>query len=209
MGRQRVPEQPREQHAEEAAFVASILAGTLIVPNPAEAIAAVLLAVAPASLLVIPETAASVAFGVASLVVQTPGRSARPVRGGPASQGQFLRESAYKGFYALSALKRVAVAEDRTKALQRERRFFGQQLEASRQRMAGAALNDAATERWGPVLSWNHGPEGPNDRLRHVAADGQNFDVRNPPRETDGLPGTLPACKCYPGPPIPGARMLV
>ncbi len=221
MGRTRTPppetqqEAQEEPHAEQAALIGVILAGTLAVPNPAEAIAAILLAVAPVSLLASPAAAASVAFGVASLVVQTPRNSqARGSRltargAGPASEGQLLREAAYKGFYALNALRRVAAAEDKAQQLRRERRFFGQQLDASRQRVSGAILNDAAVARWGPILSWNHGPNSPNDRPHHVAADGANYDVRNgPPKETGSFPATEPHCGCTPGPPREGARML-
>ncbi len=215
MGRTRTPppEQAQESYAEEAAVIAAILAGTLVVPNPAEAIAAILLAVAPAPLLAAPAAAASVAFGVASLIVQTPGPAARGSRltargAGPASEGQLLREAAFKGFYALNALRRVAVAEDKAQQLRRERRFFGQQLEASRRRTAGAALNDAAAAIHGPVLSWVHTGRAKTHRPEHEAAHGANFDVRLPPTETGGLPATLPHCDCLPGPPIAGARML-
>lgn len=211
MGRTRTPPPDRELNAEEAAVIAAILSGSLSVSNPAEAVAAILLSAAPAALLAAPEVAASVAFGVASLIVQAPGRSGPPsARGvGPASRGQFLKETALKGFYAFAALRRVALAEDRAKAFTRERRYLSQQLEAARQRMAGAALNDAAAEKWGTVLSWRHGPNGPNDRPHHVAADGANYRVDRPPLETEGLPGTLLHCDCTPGPPIKGARMLV
>ncbi len=216
MGRTRTPpEQPQETYAEEAAVIAAILAGTLVVPNPAEAIAAVLLSVAPAALLALPAAAANVALGVASLVVQAPRNSGArgsllTARGaGPASEGQLLREAAYKGFYALNALRRVAAAEDKSQQLRRERRFFGQQLEASRRRTAGAALNDAAAAIHGPVLSWVHTGRAKTHRPSHEAAHLSNYDVRNPPRSTDGLlPGMAMHCDCVAGPPIPGARML-
>lgn len=208
-------QRPEEEFPEAAGLIGAILAGTLAVPNPAEAIAAVLLAVAPSSLLAAPAAAASVAFGVASLIVQTPRNSgARGSRltargAGPASEGQFLREAAYKGFYALNALRRVAVAEDKAQQLRRERRFFGQQLDASRRRTAGAALNDAAAAIHGPVLSWVHTGRAKTHRPEHEAAHGMNFRVDSPPTSTGGLPATLPGCDCIPGPPIPGARMLV
>ncbi len=219
MGRTRTspPEtqQAQEPHAEQAALIGAVLAGTLVVPNPAEAVAAILLSVAPAALLTAPAAAASVAFGVASLIVQTPRNSG--VRGsrltargaGPASEGQLLREAAYKGFYALNALRRVAAAEDKAQQLRRERRFFGQQLEASRRRTAGAALNDAAAAIHGSVLSWVHTGRAKTHRPEHEAAHGANFRVDAPPASTGGLPATLPGCDCIPGPPIPGARMLV
>ncbi len=206
---------PQGTYAEEAAVIAAILAGTLVFPNPAETVAAILLTVAPASLLAVPEAAASVAFGVASLVVQTPRNSGTrgsrlTARGtGPASEGQFLREAAYGGFYALSALRRVAAAEDFDNALDKERRYFVQQREASRRRVAGATLNDAAAAIHGPILSWIHTGRAKTHRPEHEVAHGANFDVRLPPTETGGLPATLPHCDCVPGPPIEGARMLI
>lgn len=198
--------QTSSSEAEIAAVIASILAETLAVPSPAQAVAAILLTIAPAPLLAQSEQAASVTFGLGSLIVQTPVKSMR--RAGIASEGQFWRETALKGFYALAALKRVAEAEDKAKALKREPRFFAQQLEASRQRMAGAALNDAAAERYGDVLSWNHTGRSKTHRPSHKAADGANYRVSRPPTKTGGFPATLPGCDCLPGPPISGARML-
>ena len=50
---------------------------------------------------------------------------------------------------------------------------------------------------------------GGDHRPSHVAADGANYDVDNPPLATErARPGEKRHCHCTPGPPIPGGRML-
>lgn len=208
--RTRPPEEAPDQGATEAeiaAAIALILAGGVVVASVAGAIAA-LLKLIP-GLPDLPE--ADVTAPVSRMVSRITPRSAR------AGEGEIRADAAnlsYRAHYAIEATKRiagkVANGEPLRDALGAERTYLKQHLEASEAREAGARLNEAAARRWGPVLSWRH-PEtgGRNHRPSHVAADGANFDVRNPPQATEGmLPGMALHCHCTAGPPIPGARML-
>ena len=120
----------------------------------------------------------------------------------------------YRAHYAIEATKRIAskVFEDGDLggALEGERRHLAQHLEACKDRTNGAAMNEAAARRYGSrILSWNHPNTGADHRPSHVAANGANFDVDNPPLATErARPGEKRHCHCIPGPPIPGGRML-
>ena len=88
----------------------------------------------------------------------------------------------------------------------RERRYFGQHLNAIRNRMQAAMNTDIASWSYGDLLGWNTVQDSrtsPECR----AADGMNFYASSPP--LIGYPGAVhPHCRCYPGPAHVGGRML-
>lgn len=97
---------------------------------------------------------------------------------------------------------RSAIAE----ALPRERRYFGQHIEAAWQRARAAAQVDSAYQAYGPLLGWNS-VRDKRTSAECRAAHGGNFYVDQPP--AIGWPGSVhPHCRCYPGVPVPGGRML-
>ena len=97
---------------------------------------------------------------------------------------------------------RSAIAD----ALPRERRYFSQHIEAAWNRARAAAQVDQAFYAYGPLLGWY----SVRDRTTSAecrAAHGGNFYVEYPP--AIGWPGSVhPHCRCYPGVPVPGGRML-
>lgn len=88
----------------------------------------------------------------------------------------------------------------------RERRYFGQHREAIWNREKAAAQVDMMALTWGDLLGWNT----VRDRRTSpecLAAHGANFHASATP--LIGYPGSVhPHCRCYPGPPRIGARML-
>lgn len=211
----REPSSQSEATEEEiAASIALILAGGIDLPSgatPLSAIAALLLLLPGFS-----QTSedASVANAVARLVVDDAKPLPKLTETNTALRRAHIDNLVYRAHYAINATKRVAASvvegEDLRGALRGEGRFLHQHLEANRVRAAGAKLNDAAAERWGPVLGWNHTGKAHTHRPNHVAADGANYRVDSPPVSTDGmLPGMALHCDCIAGPPHPGGRMLV
>jgi hypothetical protein len=205
----RQPTDPtQEDSAEEgiAAAIALILAGQATLPDgmaPAAAIA-LLLARLPGLL------EEGVSAAVAALVT---GPQIPKPTGSAAILAARASNISYRAHYAIGAAKRVAagVGEGKSiaEAVRAERKYLRQHLEASRTRLAGARLNEAAAERWGPILSWNHTGRTETHRPSHVAADGANYRMGSAPAATGGmLPGQAPNCDCIPGPPIPNGRML-
>lgn len=193
---------------EVAAAIALVLSGRLSPPDPESAVASALLALP--LLATLPNALGGrVSRVTASLVLRDLPQRTDP---GGALLAAHRDNLLYRAWYGVNAVSRIAskVAEgaDLRAAVEAEDPYFAAHKLASEKRTAGARLNDAAAERFGPVLGWNHGSHGPNDRPHHVAANGLNFDVRNPPEETEGLPATLTHCGCVPGPPKRGARML-
>ncbi|WP_273843911.1 hypothetical protein [Rubrobacter calidifluminis] len=185
--------------AQAAAAIAAALAGG----TAAVGLAAVILGAMPLVGLGLfvrknPEEAAGVAASVATIVLTK--------RRGGTSAGRM--EDIYSAYYALAAARRLAAAGDREKALELEKRYYQMHLEAAKRRRAADRMTTGARSLYGYVLSWHHGhPKEP--RPTHLAADGKNFDTRlGVPRSTGALPGELPNCTCYWGPPIPGAPQL-
>lgn len=203
----------QQSERQAAAAIALILLGAAIVPSPVGAIAMLLSGFVPLS---VPSALA------ARLTSETASLALRDLPFRPSSGEVLLAASraefSYRAAYAFAALRRLmsaavepneeTPAERLVSALHTEERYLEAHKKASGKRLAAARLNDAAAEIYGPILSWNHGPLSPGDRPHHVAADGLNYDVRNPPKETEGLPSTLPNCKCFPGPPREGMRVM-
>lgn len=101
---------------------------------------------------------------------------------------------------------RGSVREAIATALVRERRYYGQHLQAGWNRMDAAARTDSAAMLYGTLLSWN----AVMDRSTSAecrAADGSNYRADVMPWL--GYPGMVhPHCRCYPGPPIDGAKTI-
>lgn len=88
----------------------------------------------------------------------------------------------------------------------RERRYFGQHLEAIWQRSKAGAQADSAAMTYGRLLGW-HTVIDARTSAECRAASGRNFLVDKMP--AIGYPGAVhPHCRCYPGKPWPGGRML-
>lgn len=218
MGRRRQPSQQAQAQQQQsslesqiAAAIALVLAGRAAPDVEPAVVIASLLRLLPR----VPETDedGTVTSTVARLVVRhRPRLVERPAAS--AARRASTQNLSYRAHYAIEADKRVAErvfsGEGVAGALEGERRHFLQHLEANRARSAGAKLNDAAAERWGPLLSWNHPGKTDTHRPSHVAANGANYRIDAPPVSTDGLlPGMALHCECVPGPPIQGARLLL
>jgi hypothetical protein len=107
----------------------------------------------------------------------------------------------------LTARSRGLTARDAVaQAIPAERRYFGQHIEAAWVRARAAAQVDSAAADFGPVLGWNTVRDrrtSPECR----AAGGKNFRADVMP--AIGWPGAVHNhCRCYAGPPVPGARMI-
>lgn len=197
---------------EVALAIALILAEKIDVPNPLPVIAFLIMGLFPLS--ISRPLRERLSDGVAQMVLRD---APKPTGKGQAEMVALEKEYAYRAHYALQAQARLTraaqgVEDGRAERIGRaqaiEARYFDAHKEARDSRMKGARLNDAAAQIYGDVLSWHHGPLTPNDRENHVAAHGHNFRVSDPPKQTFGLPATLPHCKCVPGPPRPSAPML-
>ncbi len=215
MGRTRpqqppLPTQEEETTVEEgiAAAIAAILIARGV--GMVAAIAAEIARLLPASLA--GALRASLSLDVAEVVVADP---VEPPRGVNGNVGAYMEEVAYRAMYGVKAAQRLggaAISGEQGalgRAWEREGNLYRRHREAQDRRQRGRALNEAAADRFGPILSWRHTGEAKTHRPAHVRANGKNYDVRNPPRATDGmLPGQAPSCDCIPGPPIRGARIL-
>lgn len=102
--------------------------------------------------------------------------------------------------------ERMTPAEAARWAFERERRYLEQHRQAQANRARSAAEVDAAAERWGEVLGWRSVRDARTtwDCLR---LHGKNFHVADPPGGR--YPGSAHTrCRCTPGPPWPGARIV-
>ena len=90
--------------------------------------------------------------------------------------------------------------------MSRERRWYGQHQEAVWNRMQAAAVVDSRVMDYGPLLGWY----SVNDRRTSPEcrkANRHNFRADDMP--SIGFPGAVhPHCRCWPGPPVPGAAVL-
>jgi hypothetical protein len=91
-------------------------------------------------------------------------------------------------------------------AVARERRYLAQHAEAIWGRTMAGARVDSAASLYGPLLGWNTVLDS-HTSAECKAADGKNFQADRVP--VIGYPGAVhPHCRCYPGPPHPGAVLL-
>jgi hypothetical protein len=120
------------------------------------------------------------------------------------------RELVRRALYAINAVKRVGrkVLSGKTvkDALRTEQRNFKAHQGERTRRLASDRAIDAAVELYGPVLSWNLGPNE-NHCPVCVGRDGSNFRADAPPNGEN--PGSAhPHCECYAGPPRPEGGMI-
>ncbi|MGH3303261.1 MAG: hypothetical protein ACRDOK_16585 [Streptosporangiaceae bacterium] len=88
----------------------------------------------------------------------------------------------------------------------RERRYFGQHLDAIQQRTQAAALVDSKAADFGDLLGW-YTVRDKHTSAECLAAGGKNFYASTMP--LIGYPGGVhPHCRCYPGRPHTGAALL-
>jgi hypothetical protein len=100
----------------------------------------------------------------------------------------------------------IPLTQALAESVTRERRFFGQHMTAIWQRRQAAAMADTAASTYGLLLGW-HTVLDKHTSAECRAANGRNFNVTSMP--SIGFPGGVhPHCRCYPGRPWPGGRML-
>lgn len=143
-----------------------------------------------------------------------------PVTGviGAASAQTSRMNLARRAQFVLSAGKRLAgdvrqaraqgkpVARALLDGLARERRYYAQHVAAMWQRATAAGKVDMEAAVHGDLLSWNTVLDGKTS-AECRAADGKNFHASAMP--VIGYPGSVhPHCRCFPGPPRPGAPLL-
>lgn len=88
----------------------------------------------------------------------------------------------------------------------RERRYFGQHLDAIQQRIQAAAVVDGKAAEYGDLLGW-YTVRDSHTSAECLAANGKNFYASAMP--LIGYPGGVhPHCRCYPGAPHTGAAIL-
>lgn len=129
-----------------------------------------------------------------------------PVSTMVATQNQ-LRQAAY----VVNAARRVQAQVDagvpRELAVEKERRIYWQHRAASDRRLVVAVRIDTAANTFGNELGWYAVVDGRTDS-KCKQANGGNFSALRMPQI--GWPGTVhPRCRCTPGPPHPGGKMLV
>ena len=91
-------------------------------------------------------------------------------------------------------------------SLDRERRFYGQQLVAGWWRTRAGAQVDSASMMFGRRLGW-YAVRDSRTSPECRAAHGRNFYADAMPRI--GFPGMVhPRCRCLPGTPFPGAALV-
>lgn len=101
----------------------------------------------------------------------------------------------------------VSLPQALREAYDRERRYFGSHLQAIWKRSQAGAQADSAAMTYGRLLGWHTVlDKRTSAECRH--ANGKNFLVDHMP--LIGYPGGVhPHCRCYPGRPWPGGRMLL
>lgn len=91
-------------------------------------------------------------------------------------------------------------------SVDRERRYYGQHLQALWNRSQAGAQADSAAMTYGLLLGWHAKADAKTSR-ECLAANGRNFYADHMP--FIGYPGAVhPHCRCEPGPPFPGARLV-
>ncbi|AWY07246.1 capsid maturation protease and MuF-like fusion protein [Streptomyces phage Araceli] len=112
----------------------------------------------------------------------------------------------YRAAFIIRALRRIVAAPDKKLALKRELEFWKGHLKANARRIAVARRIDWARGRYGELLGW-YAKMDDRTSAECRAADGRNFVALEPP--VIGYPGSVHLhCRCVPGPPHPGAKMV-
>jgi hypothetical protein len=137
---------------------------------------------------------------------------------GPASAQVARQNLMRRAQFAIMAARRITadlrdarshgtpLAQALAGAVSRERRYFGMHMDAIWQRRQAGAMADTAATSYGTLLGW-HTVMDRRTSAECKAANGRNFNVGAMP--LIGFPGGVhPHCRCYPGRPWPGGRML-
>lgn len=112
----------------------------------------------------------------------------------------------YRAAFIINAIRRVAAAPDKKAAIAREMDFFKAHLKAGQRRVLVGKRVDVARKRYGSLLGW-YAKMDARTSAECRAANGRNFLALEPP--VIGYPGGVhPNCRCVPGPPFPGAKMV-
>jgi hypothetical protein len=127
--------------------------------------------------------------------------------GGTSARAIALRANLrYRAAFVINALRRIAAAPDWKIALKRELGFWKAHVKASQRRVTVARRIDAARRLYGDMLGW-YARMDERTSAECRAADHRNFSALQPP--VIGFPGSVhPHCRCIPGPPIPGAKLV-
>jgi hypothetical protein len=112
----------------------------------------------------------------------------------------------YRAAFIKNALRRIAKAPDWKIALKRELDFWKAHIRAGQRRKLMGKRVDFVAKKHGELLGW-YAKMDKRTSAECRAADGRNFLVLQPP--VIGYPGGVhPHCRCVPGPPHPGAKMV-
>lgn len=112
----------------------------------------------------------------------------------------------YRAAFIIRALGRIAKAPDKKKALALELKWWKAHLKANERRKTMARRVDWARGRYGDLLGW-YAKMDDRTSAECRAAHGRNFHALQPP--VIGYPGGVHLrCRCVPGPPHPGAKMV-
>ncbi|AYD86755.1 capsid maturation protease [Streptomyces phage Microdon] len=193
------PEQPPpEDDGEMVEAILAILAVGAAVDATAKSLAVVL----------------GVPFGIALEFLQALGKAAlKAFRGAtvkpktPTAVALAQRANLrYRAAFIIRALRRIMAAPDKKLALKRELEFWKGHLKANDRRITVARRIDWARGRYGELLGW-YAKMDNRTSAECRAADGRNFTALEPP--VIGYPGSVHLhCRCVPGPPHPGAKMV-
>lgn len=112
----------------------------------------------------------------------------------------------YRAAFIKNALRRIKAAPDWKVALKRELGYWKAHIKAGQRRKLMGKRVDFVAKKHGELLGWYAKLD---DRTSGEcrAADGRNFKAFTPP--VIGYPGSVhPHCRCVPGPPHPGGKMV-
>lgn len=189
---QQQPDQATEQE------IAAILA-VLAIGGTVDAVASAL-----AGILLIPvKVAGAFLTGIGAEALKS---FTRPAGEGSARALAKKANLRYRAAFIINALRRIAAAPDWKIALKRELGFWKAHTKASARRMTVARRIDASRKLYGDMLGW-YATMDSRTSNECRAADHRNFEAIKPP--VIGYPGSVhPHCRCMPGPPFPGAKMV-
>lgn len=138
-------------------------------------------------------------YGPATMAMERANRQSRAMFVLTAARriGDDLRTAHSRGTSQIQALRDAAV---------RERRYYAQHLVAIWGRSQAGAQTDSAAMTYGNLLGWHTVRDARTSR-ECLMADGKNFLADHVP--LIGYPGAVhPNCRCRPGAPFPGGRLL-
>lgn len=137
---------------------------------------------------------------------------------GPATMASERLNLTRRAQFVVSAARRVgsdmiaarsrgqSLPDALARAVQRERRLYGQHLMATWNRSQAGAQADSAAMTYGLLLGW-HATIDAKTSAECRQANGRNFYADHMP--LIGYPGAVhPHCRCQPGAPFPGARLV-